>query len=342
MAVIQDLPPELLYRVLDILSDIYDHSPATDLLNTSLVARAWRCPSQELLLYVLPFERRDSYESSPRPLPGRPLLEAELDPYDGWHLLELLSGAGATVRSLNIFTTDSEDLDLGALNFATLAGIHTLYIMGRFEGQPPIPSNATIKLKELFLEPGYLPPPDFLESLVRAAPFLTRLQLHLEMMPEEEFPEDFPEDYTAVLQTLALQLRHLRIHADATSTPTRPRTVDLHGFVASCTSLRSLELYHATPVSIKATLDAVRSPLVLLATELDVKWSEVADEEGMAELVDVLKQPALRQLKRWRLVRFSGYCSSGLRGAIPQWANACRACGVEPRNHLRFFTDDLP
>ncbi|ORY53396.1 hypothetical protein BCR35DRAFT_310536 [Leucosporidium creatinivorum] len=310
MASIQDLPPELLRRIIE----LFDRNDWTmsykSLCKAALVARAWRGPAQDVLVCTVPFDGFDAASDgrTPRPsISSRTLDCADLDFDPAQKVLELLTEAGATVRSLDIMHTDGNDLDLGIMSFEMLAGLHSLNIGGHFEGQPPIPSAATIELRTLFLDPEYLPTPAFLELLVGAAPFLTRLEVYMD--PEEE---EFPGSYTTALQMLALQLRHLKIAADATSTPTRPRTVDLHGFVASCTSLRSLELHCATPASIMATLTAVRSPLVLLATELDDEWSRVADAKRVAELVD---------------------------DARTQWEDACRARGVEPRDEQRFFTD---
>ncbi|ORY53402.1 hypothetical protein BCR35DRAFT_18048 [Leucosporidium creatinivorum] len=252
MAIIQDLPPELLRRILELMShrDPYYPRPARDLSNTSLVARAWRRPSQDLLISGVVLGRYDtlSYGETSRPLVSSRTLDcADLDCNSAQKVLELLTEAGATVRTLLIVGTKANELDLGTMRFELLAGFHSLHIIGYFKGQPPIPRDATIELKTLFLHLRYLPSPAFLDSLVGAAPFLTRLELYTRTM------EQLPDGYSTALQMLALQLRHLSIRADATSTPTYPRTVDLHGFVASCTFLRSIELYCATPASITAT-----------------------------------------------------------------------------------------
>ncbi|ORY78838.1 hypothetical protein BCR35DRAFT_352803 [Leucosporidium creatinivorum] len=334
MAVIQDLPPELLRRVLELLSNSYYPRPARNLPNTSLVARAWTRPSQDLLISAVVFNRSDTprYTKRLRSVSTRTLDRADLDYNSAQKVLELLTEAKATVRSLNIVGAKGQDLDLGIMSFKMLAGLHSLHLEGYFKGQPPIPSDATIELKALTLDFDYLPPPAFLDSLIGAAPFLTRLELYTRAMGQ------FPEGYSTALPVLALQLHHLSIRADATSTPTHPRKVDLHGFVASCTSLRSLELDYATPASITATLTAVRSPLLLLETEMK-QWSEVADERGMADLVDVLKHPSLAQLKRWRIFGYPRSSHPLPKDARTHWEDACRARGVEPRDKRRFFTD---
>ncbi|ORY78873.1 hypothetical protein BCR35DRAFT_304890 [Leucosporidium creatinivorum] len=335
MALIQDLPPELLKRVLELLSNSYYPGPARNLSNTSLVARAWRRLSQDLLISAVVFNRSDTprYTKRLRSVSSRTLDRADLDYSSAQKVLELLTEAEATVRSLRIRATETNEVDLGIMRFEMLAGLHLLHIEGYAKGQPPIPSDATIELKTLSLSLKCLPPPAFPESLVRAAPFLTRLSIVIAQK------EAFPEDYSTALHMLALQLRHLEIHADASSTPTRPGTVDLHRFVASCISLRSLELYYATPVSIKTTLTAVRSSLVLLAIRLDEKWSKVADQRGIAELVDLLKHPSLAELKRWSIPAYNLPFGPLRIGRRARWEEACRARGDEPRDERRFFID---
>ncbi|ORY53386.1 hypothetical protein BCR35DRAFT_310521 [Leucosporidium creatinivorum] len=291
MAVIQDLPPELLRRIIELIDRSGWPTPYRSLCRAALVARAWRGPSQDVLICTVTFAGFDAASDgrTPRPSISSRTLDCAVLGAHRWaqKVLELLTEAEATVRSLRIMYTTGNDLDLGIMTFEMLAGLHSLNIGGRFEGQPPIPSAATIELRTLLLRPECLPSPAFLESLLGAAP-----------------------------------------------------TIDLHGFVASCTSLRSLKLYYATPESITKTLAAVRSPLVLLATELGAKWIRGADAKEIAELVDVLKHPSLAQLKRWRIWGYGQFSNPLRNDGRTQWEEACRARGVEPRGNRRFFTGE--
>jgi len=61
MAVIQDLPPELLLKIIEHginhKEENEESSNSQQFRNTSLVARAWTTPSQELLVYTSSLSR---------------------------------------------------------------------------------------------------------------------------------------------------------------------------------------------------------------------------------------------------------------------------------------------
>lgn len=95
MAVIQDLPAERLCRVIELLSDEEDRDGNlldALLTSTSLVARAWRPPSQELLLHNLTLETfaPPNRLSAIRSFETRTQNEVDLFPDQAPAVLELL------------------------------------------------------------------------------------------------------------------------------------------------------------------------------------------------------------------------------------------------------------
>nr|CRX79247.1 hypothetical protein [Leucosporidium scottii] len=294
MTVIQDLPPEVLYRILELVEESRDVSMATSLANSSLVARAWREPAQEVLLenvnptYLRPYRLATGLRS----IAGKTLGDVHL--HGWWHaqdMLDTLHEHDIAARGLGIINTHSNDVDLSGMSIKFLAGLKSLRIAGYFAGQPEIPQNTTLKLKVLGFDIAQPPPLPFLESLFQAAPFLTYLELPSDGM----WP--LPEEYYPILSSIAPRLQHLTISAI-----TAPIAFDSLSFVASCTSLRSLELQHGTPSNINKMLTAVSTTLLVLGTELDSMMCQlVGTMDGIAELTALLDRPALSALKRWRI-----------------------------------------
>ncbi|ORY89638.1 hypothetical protein BCR35DRAFT_155470 [Leucosporidium creatinivorum] len=105
MAVIQDLPPELLRKILEHgIVDEYEEekgSNTSHFRNTSLVVRAWTGPSQELLLYTsnLPQVTRFLEQHSTTPSPHVRVEKLVVTPVDGREL-ELLGRSKLVVEKL--------------------------------------------------------------------------------------------------------------------------------------------------------------------------------------------------------------------------------------------------
>lgn len=112
MAVIQDLPPELLHRILELiypgLPDNYygsDHSP---LASCALVARRWRAPSQALLYKI------GSVDGARRGVgllhhleqhPHLSLRDLTVEPYIDLTFLRRLLKLSPTLKTLSLWLT---------------------------------------------------------------------------------------------------------------------------------------------------------------------------------------------------------------------------------------------
>lgn len=118
MAVIQDLPAETLYRILELGAEDPDCFRGRDLCSTALVARAWRQPSQELLVYEWWSPHLSKSYDTP-PLPARRVR------YTLIHSLEAAAGArrlierhGTLLSRLDVYS----DRSASDLNFLLLKG----------------------------------------------------------------------------------------------------------------------------------------------------------------------------------------------------------------------------
>nr|CRX79258.1 hypothetical protein [Leucosporidium scottii] len=169
MAVIQDLPPELLRTILELLAT--DRRPQKNLYNATLVARAWRHPSQSLLLYHI-----DVYQSNfslcidaLRLNAGCTLRLLNVAWYNARDVLRALHEHDISVETLNVYGTATSDLDMSTMSLKLFAR--------HLRGHPIIPSATKLKLTKLTVYPDYLPSLAFFDSILPAAPFLTSLQL---------------------------------------------------------------------------------------------------------------------------------------------------------------------
>ncbi|ORY78886.1 hypothetical protein BCR35DRAFT_304908 [Leucosporidium creatinivorum] len=334
MAVIQDLPPELLRRILELLSE--DGHPESEFCSTSLVARAWRQPSHELRLYTN--DLSGLVCCTPpcvvRQTEARAFREVFIVADTAEKILNVLREHKSAVRAMAVAGVPFLPLpDFGTIEFELLSGLRRLSVTGFFTGHPTIPPCHTLQLKALELLTEDLPSPTFLDSLLGAAPCLTHLDLSVE---SREGP--FSEGFIDALQTITPQLRHLTLTSRTTPVGSTSATFsDLLRVLASSTSLRSIELCPDTPASLKKLLAALVAPLAVLETHSIDWWTE--GPNSIAELVAVLQLPSLSELKRWRLVEHGRLESLSSNSGRIQWEDACRARGVEPRDHRRFFTD---
>nr|CRX79026.1 hypothetical protein [Leucosporidium scottii] len=352
MAVIQDLPPELLRRILELL--VSDRRVLKDLYNATLVARAWRHPSQSLLLYHMHLQRlklplcTEALCSNS----GCTLRLVDVNWHNAWVILRAPREHDVSVETLDLFATRRSDLDLSTLSLKLLAsafcairrqrssltaphtlGLKSLRLGGDFEGHPIIPPDTKLELTQLTLDAHYLPSLAFLDSILPAAPFLTSLELWVGRNGEL-----LPTEYTAPFQTISHQLRHLAISSGLRfRLPTTRASLDVTRFVASCTSLKSLAVRVCGTAYIRDVAAAASAHLCVLETQVTAGWDE--GENQIAELISVLELPAMAKLKRWRMYKcdFNGVLLD--QEARARWNAACRARGVEPRDHTLFFTD---
>lgn len=122
MAVIQDLPPELLARILEHLSD--DPFFVLDSHSTSLVARAWRYPSQVLRrrVAVLCVARPPVQNRNPAYVACCVLREYVPPANRAQELLEQLNQHKVAVHTLCVEYTRSNDLDISRIRPRVLVG----------------------------------------------------------------------------------------------------------------------------------------------------------------------------------------------------------------------------
>lgn len=350
MAVIQDIPPELLRSILELLDEISDVPKG--LCAASLVARDWRRPSQQLLVHRTNlWDLNADHRASILPyVPARSL--DKLDLY--WHvsaqdLLESLQKRDITVKHLYLRNTDPRDMPTSIMDLKLLRGAHRASLLPRSVPSTDFPRQALdlstskdapvlpttrpdvkLELRALDFFPASPPPPTLVSSLLGAAPFLTRLKLNC------GYHGHFPAGYTTSFKSIAPQLRQLTLMYPLPDS-THDSSFDLLRFVACGTSLRSLELVWTSIAAIEQLLAASRAPLALLDAQLD--YGLRAGDNRILALVAILELHEAVRLKRWR-IDAAVSCGSEWGNGRDVWEAACRARGVEPRDERRFFTGE--
>lgn len=125
MAVIQDLPAELLRRVLELIDEYWENDSLSKMLSrTELVARAWRHPSQALLLYNLDLYGLDLKLCTVtlRPNAGRTLKIALLGHGAARATLTALKENEMSVEALRLYGTWASEVDMSSMSVKLLAG----------------------------------------------------------------------------------------------------------------------------------------------------------------------------------------------------------------------------
>nr|CRX79268.1 hypothetical protein [Leucosporidium scottii] len=321
MAVIQDLPPELLRRILELFATGW--RPDKDLYKASLVARAWRHPSQSLLVYHMDISH--SGTAALRSNAGCTLRVVSIHRHNAQEVTGALHEHDISVETLNVYGTRDRDLDMSTMSLKLLAGLKSLWL-GQLRGHPTIPPDTKLELTKLTVYADSLPPLAFFDSILPAAPFLTSLELYI-----GDDGELLPREYISPFRAIAHQLCHLTIGIGVHSSRA---SLEVTRFVASCTSLKSLKLRNCGTGYVRDLASAARAPLCVLETQLASGRNDAGTR--VAELASVLELPAMAKLKRWRMCSVYGALLNQEERA--QWEAACRARGVEPRDERRFFT----
>nr|CRX79001.1 hypothetical protein [Leucosporidium scottii] len=330
MAVIQDLPLELLRRILELLAT--DRPSQKNLYNATLVARAWRHPSQSLLLYHMDLQNSTLCTDALRLNAGCTLRVVEVECSNAREILAALHEHDISVETLNVYGAQDSDLAMSTTSLKLFAGLKSLSVARRVKGHPTIQPDTKLKLTALIVYADLLPPLAFLDSILPAAPFLTSLKLCVGRNGEL-----FPAEYIPLFRAIAHQLRHLAISTGILSNhPTSQASLEVTRFVASCTSLKSLELCDCGTDYIRDVASAVRAPLCVLETRMASGWNDGGT--GVAELASVLELPAMADLKRWRMCTYTGGGVILDKEERARWEAVCRTRGVEPRDEDRFFT----
>ncbi|ORY78881.1 hypothetical protein BCR35DRAFT_332213 [Leucosporidium creatinivorum] len=352
MAVIQDLPAELLYRILELgawrsVAEIKDiEYEGLNLNKTALVARKWTDPSQHLLIRHATEEEVRNMARSPEAIPSSCAVEkinADLSPTDE-AFLELLAKRKVRVRQLTVWSLREKDRVAGYHPTLFLEGVERLMLeRPLYRDSPKLVPSKDLRLQFLSIRGEYPPPLAFFESLVLAAPRLTRLEIEWSHGATRELPAM----YQASLNTLAPRLRHLCLRNPSSPVYIPPRAFNLSpfSFLSKCTalvrfSIIGLEAQHVIPL---LELLPPSAPIVVLSTALNYR-PEFAPSHDLHRVLPLLELPALSKLKRWRFWYWNDtsypreFKTDGPQ-ITKRWTAACEAKGVEPRGPRRFFTD---
>lgn len=108
----------------------------------------------------------------------------------------------------------------------------------------------------------------------------------------------------------------------------------LYTLLPAAKSLRTLEIDFDASISLARILKLVPSRLELLETT-----ASPAEETTGKNMLEALKMPAVKALKRWRVTGLGRLESKN--EALRAWEKACEERGVEVRDETRFFTGEL-
>jgi hypothetical protein len=312
MTVIQDLPLELLRRILELLAT--DRRPQKDLYKASLVARAWRHPSHSLLIYHMDVQDSTLCTDVLRLNAGCTLRLVDVDWRDAREILSALHENDISVENLNVYRTVDGDLDMSTMSLKLLAGafcvltrrrssLTTTQALNRsssvdaLKGAPQsrrTPSSSSLISTSTATT---CPPWPSLDSILPAAPLLTSLELYV-----GDDGELLPPVYIPPFRAVAHQHRHLTISIGLPFSPPISRaSLDVTRLVASCISLESLAVDNCGTAYLRDVAATARAHLCV--REMQVTSGRNEGENQIAELISVLELPAMAELKRWKMCK---------------------------------------
>ncbi|ORY88460.1 hypothetical protein BCR35DRAFT_330002 [Leucosporidium creatinivorum] len=220
MAVIQDLPPKLLYHIVQLLSNNTRNRPQQRvcyLCSASLVARDWKAPAQRLLIRSIdtglscPFDVDGLLHRLSKPGSAEKLKRVRLTEYswpradEWWRLLGLLNG----LERLDLVGGNSETpLSAEVFTAALLEDLKHLTLHTRISGQLPH-LTMPLALTSLHISWGTAPN-SVLQPLLADAPFLCSLDF--KWWSDEEGPTSASE--LLVFDGIAPQLHRLSLVHD--------------------------------------------------------------------------------------------------------------------------------
>ncbi|ORY76224.1 hypothetical protein BCR35DRAFT_305856 [Leucosporidium creatinivorum] len=359
MAVIQDLPPEILLRVLELPIGDEEAYGSRDtrkrLARTALVARSWRAPSQRLLALTFTMSSADPvWERYLEMLyvagGDRFKCIKRLDAYivgQGSRRLELAAALPLILNLLEQNKVDLQGLHLAsedrgvvlvlstAKHARLLLGLRSLGLSGMLEVDDKfILPSPMVSLHTLRLYSRLRKLPPFLLPLSTVAPRLTRLELHCGEGPLKSTFDD-------PLQQIAPHLTYLMLQLPLFGGETRSEIVSsLEPFFSACTTLTTLRIDGPVgPPDLKLILSCLSFPLTLLdVSGLVLRW--LGDDRMPKEVGEAFDLPSMAQLRRWRMMKTTYFQIEEMDGrAGREWRAACRARGIEPRGAERYVTD---
>lgn len=181
--------------------------------------------------------------------------------------------------------------------------------------------------------------PSFLLTLLAISPRLTRLELTIH--------KAFSAASDSPLQDMASHLRHLHLDFRSTSILQGGNsggvTFSFDPFLLACTSLITLHLKLHTSSDLKHIRRFIPAPLTLLCVCLPrPSQHESETNQITSDFADLFDYPCMSTVRRWRFYCEDSFPGGGLAAmqASEEWEAACRAGGIEPRDHRRYFTGE--
>ncbi|ORY76291.1 hypothetical protein BCR35DRAFT_305959, partial [Leucosporidium creatinivorum] len=323
MAIIQDLPPELLIRILELsveprLSLFPQGETTKTFTRTALVARCWRAPSQSLPSSL--FHTKSPHSS------WRKYIDA-LSTSDGQQFGSMKSLALDFGRQYSSALADQ--LAILKAKGVVLQELSFLDTSIQIDADFPLSTTLLLDTLQISSRPPELP--SFLFPFPTVAPRLTRLELDCSTGP-------FSPALNASLHELAPQITDLRIRLAPNSYGRPDDTVSsLESFLRACTSVTTLRIENPATPHLKHILSFLSHRLALLEIS-DLRTEGEFKDPMPSDLAEALDLPCMAQLRRWRMAH-SPYSRSSLsERAKEEWRAGCRAHGIEPRGAERFFT----
>ncbi|ORY76231.1 hypothetical protein BCR35DRAFT_305865 [Leucosporidium creatinivorum] len=345
MAVIQDLPLELIIRILELtvgslITVSQQAATRSTLAQASLVARSWRALSQQYLASTFTVSSHDRVwmryleaisNASASPSTLRCLLLVVR--HASAEKLALLQQQQVELRELSII---SHDLELNASHTRLLGGLRRLKLLRALKIPVSLKPATPTMLESLFITSDLPELPSFFLPVSTFAPRLTHLEINTSFRALGTALQRMLQPVAPQLTRLGLTFTLVR-----SASPERRDTIlsSLHSFLLACTSIKALRLHDPRPNELRHLLSLLPSRLILL----DVSPLLLDHAEGMprgaAEAFDL---PCMAQLRRWRMTTeclLDDPDSAWEPLAEEQWRAACRARGIEPRGEKRYFTD---
>nr|CRX79025.1 hypothetical protein [Leucosporidium scottii] len=292
MAQIEDLPPEILHRILQLGASMSDERGrrGLDFGSTSLVARRWRKPSQDLLVFTCSTKHIFSLSAAHYTvaISGQAVRQLDVSVEDRGRL-QLVGQSCSRIQGLS--------LEMGKSRFTScfmthdflpglLENLKSLEIMASISGSLTL-TETPVLLVSLSVFSTFIPPAPFIDPLLLSATHLTRLDLVWMV-------RGFPNRLMEPLKKFGPQLRHLALlNALASAPPPNSHLVGVGSFLATCTSLRVLMLSYSKLRGVSAIVSLIPAALVELRTNLQ-------GEGRHGEAADLLEPPGLPAMTRLR------------------------------------------
>nr|CRX79267.1 hypothetical protein [Leucosporidium scottii] len=339
MATISSMPPELLHRILSLAHEsthwISTRGRAPFLKSTSLVAKCWIAPSQQLLMDSVTMDSEEEVEKVEKALEaaGKKMLVRYLTERTGERGLKVVSEKARAVHHLCLMAM-GDKYDAETLQSMLEKGLRSLLLLAPLNGGKlsDLPS-AGLALEHLLLTPLHEPPPRFLVPLLSSLPRLTRLNIFWSSGGEDWNRNSI----SALLQVMpnleSLTLSDYAPEPSAEKAPSYSLHSSLYSLLPAAKSLRTLEIDFEASTALTHILKLVPTRLELLETT-----ASPAEETTAKNMLEALKMPALKGLKRWRVAALGKVEKKG--EGLREWERACEGRGVEVRDETRFFTGE--